>query len=247
VTDLRLYERGLRTAVACWTAYARTISGGSVHRLPGVDVAVFTAGPERDVFNNAVLHHGLAAPERRAAIEAMAETYADAGVTAYAAWVHDDDTPMLDDLAERGFTHQETTWAMGRALEGVRPSGNLGHDASDWLDYLRVLELPPGLLTDADPSDFQVVVERLDGEPSSTGMTFDHDGDCGIFNVATLEAARGRGLASSVVASLLGRAAARGCTTATLQSTELARGVYSRQGFQEVGRILEHGPPVAHG
>ena len=33
--------------------------GADVHRLPHVDVAVFTDGPERDVFNNAVLAHGV--------------------------------------------------------------------------------------------------------------------------------------------------------------------------------------------
>ena len=114
-TDLDLYRRGVETAVACWTSYARAIPGADVHRLPHVDVAVFTDGPERDV--NAVLAHGLGAQERRDAVDALVTTYADAGITSYAAWVHETDTAMLAELTGRGFVHQETTWAMGRSLD----------------------------------------------------------------------------------------------------------------------------------
>jgi hypothetical protein len=84
VTDLDLYRRGVETAVACWTSYARAIPGAGVHRLPHVDVAVFTDGPERDVFNNAVLAHGLGAQERRDAVDALVTSYADACITSYA-------------------------------------------------------------------------------------------------------------------------------------------------------------------
>ncbi len=243
LSDLELYARGMRTAVACWSSYARTIAGGAVHHLPGVEVAVFTEGPERDVFNNAVLGHGLPTRQRRAAVDAMRSTYRDAGVTAYAAWVHESDTAMLEDLTSSGFVHQETTWAMGRQVDATAPVADSVVGLGDWDEYLRVLELPPGLLRDADPHDFHVVVGRLDAEPVATGMSFDHDGDCGIYNVGTLEGARRRGLGSAVVGSLLHGAASRGCATATLQSTAMARRVYSDRGFRDLGRILELGPP----
>jgi ribosomal protein S18 acetylase RimI-like enzyme len=242
VKDLDLYERGIRTAVACWTAYARTIAGGAVHRLPGADVAVFTDGPERDVFNNAVLGHGLAAPERRATVNAMTATYAAAGVTAYAAWVHESDDAMLAELAARGFTHEETTWAMGRAVDPA-PARDARVTPAEWDVYTRVLDLPPGLLQDADPADFHLLVGSVEGDSVATGMAYDHDGDCGIFNVVTRERARRRGLGSAVVAGLLADAADRGCRTSTLQSTEMARRVYVAQGFRDLGRILELSPP----
>jgi ribosomal protein S18 acetylase RimI-like enzyme len=73
-------------------------------------------------------------------------------------------------------------------------------------------------------------------------MAFDHDGDAGVYNVGTLERARRRGLGSAVVGVLLHDAVARGARTATLQSTGMARGVYARQGFHDLGRILELGP-----
>lgn len=241
--DLDLYRRGIATAVACWTAYARAIPGAQVHRLPHVDVAVFTDGPERDVFNNAVLAHGLGAQERRDAVDALVTTYADAGVTLYAAWVHETDTAMLAELAGRGFVHQETTWAMGRSLDPAAGASHADVDAGTWAEYLRVLQLPPGLLERADPGDFHLALGRLDGDPVATGMVFDHDGDAGVYNVATLERARRRGLGSAVVGVLLRDAVARGARTATLQSTGMARGVYARQGFRDLGRILELGQP----
>jgi ribosomal protein S18 acetylase RimI-like enzyme len=63
-----------------------------------------------------------------------------------------------------------------------------------------------------------------------------------VFNVGTLEPARRRGVASALTAQLLQEAAARGCTTATLQATEMAEGIYAAAGFRDLGRILEYVP-----
>ncbi|MGC4111491.1 MAG: GNAT family N-acetyltransferase [Nocardioides sp.] len=241
--EISLHLRGLRTAVACWEAYAGTIAGGTLHRLPGIDVAVFTDGPEREFFNNAVPAHDLDAAQRRAAVDALVSTYADAGITSYAAWVHETDRGMLDELTSRDFRHQETTWSMGRTLDADPPSDREDVDPGSWAEYLRVLELPAGLLEDADPADFDIAVGRVDGAAVAAGMAFDHEADTGIYNVGTLKRARRRGLGSAVVARLLREATTRGSTTATLQSTEMARGVYAGQGFADLGRILELGPP----
>jgi len=73
-------------------------------------------------------------------------------------------------------------------------------------------------------------------------MAFDHDGDCGVFNVATLEAARRRGLGTALTARHVHDAAARGCSTASLQSTAMAERVYAAVGFRDLGRILEYVP-----
>ena len=237
-----LYLRGVETSVACWTEYARTTAGAAVHHLPGVDVGVFPEGPEREVFNNAVLAHGLARADRARALDAMVEAYADAGVSAYAAWVHESDTAMRADLGDRGFVVQETTWAMGRTLDDVPdepPDVDLAPD--DWHEYLRVLELPPGLLTTADPTAFHVSLARLDGETVAAAMAFDHHDDCGVYNVGTLPRARRRGLAGALTLVQLREARSRGRRTATLQSTEMGRRVYAGAGFRDLGRILEHG------
>ena len=73
-------------------------------------------------------------------------------------------------------------------------------------------------------------------------MAFDHGGDCGIYNVTTLERARRRGLGTALTALHLHDAVARGCRTASLQSTPMAERVYAAVGFRDLGRILEYVP-----
>ena len=80
------------------------------------------------------------------------------------------------------------------------------------------------------------------GENVATGMAFDLDGDCGIYNVGTLEHARRRGLGTALTALLLHDALARGCQTASLQSTDIAEGVYAAVGFRDLGQIFEYVP-----
>src|SRR4029079_4846484 len=87
MTSEDLYARGVRTMLASWEAYAHGARGACVHRLPGVAAAVFPAGPERDVYNNAVLD-GAA---RDTATHEMEAVYAAAGVARFAAWSHERD------------------------------------------------------------------------------------------------------------------------------------------------------------
>ena len=118
--DANLYHRGVATLLAAWEQYAHASEGAAVHRLAGVAAAVFPTEPERSVYNNTVLKRGLAASRRAEAIAAMEAAYANAGVTRYAAWVHESDRPMRSDLERRGYTLDEVTRAMGMALDDIR-------------------------------------------------------------------------------------------------------------------------------
>lgn len=238
-----LYARSTATLLASWEEYARGSSGAAVLRLGGVAAAVFPAEPERTFYNNALLDRDLGAGEREMAIDAMRAAYAAAGIARYAAWVHESDDEMRQALTARGYALEETTRAMGMSLDelvGPRPAIELGR--SDWSEYMRILGVPAGLLGGADPAAFHVLVARLAGENVATAMAFDHDGDCGVFNVTTVEGARRRGLGTALTACLLHDAAARGCSTASLQLTEMAERVYAAVGFRDLGRILEYVP-----
>jgi ribosomal protein S18 acetylase RimI-like enzyme len=227
----------MATVVASWAEYARGVPGASVQRLPGVSAALFPEGPERAIYNNAVL-------ERPEAVGALEAAYAEAGIGGFAAWTHETDAPIRNELAGRGYAVVETTRAMGMSLEGappLPPDVELG--PASWSDYLRVGDLLPGILAGVDPDAFHVVVGYLDGAAVAAGIAYDHDGDCGIFNVGTLERARRRGIGTAVTAALVRDAHERGCETATLQSTPMAEGVYAAVGFRDLGRILEYGPP----
>jgi GNAT superfamily N-acetyltransferase len=241
MTAADLYGRGLATLVASWEEYARGAAGATVRRFPGVAAAVFPAGPERDVYNNAVLDRALPAAGRAGALDAMEAAYAAAGITRFAAWTHESDLAMRSELERRGYAVEETTRAMGMALDRIRlPRADLELGPPDWAGYLRVLGVPPGLLAGADQAAFHVLVARLDGADAATAMAYDHAGDRGVYNVTTHEQARRHGLGTALTAALVHDARERGHRTASLQSTAMAERLYAAVGFRDLGRILEY-------
>jgi GNAT superfamily N-acetyltransferase len=246
LSDAELYRRGSATLVASWEAYARGAVGASLKGLPGVAAAIFPDGPERAVYNNALLDRGLSPDERAGAVEVMQAAYSAAGITRFAAWVHESDQPMRGELERRGFTVDDSTRAMGMALDDVtvpRPQIELG--PATWPEYLAMDDgLPPEFLRDADHAAFHVLAVRVDGELAAAALAYDFDGDTGIFNVETLERARHRGLATALTAAQLYDARSRGSQTASLQSTPMGERVYAAVGFRDLGRILEYVPPV---
>jgi ribosomal protein S18 acetylase RimI-like enzyme len=156
----------------------------------------------------------------------MEDAYRAAGVTRFAAWAHESDEAMRLDLERRGYHLDVTTRAMGISLDELHgPEHELELVPTTWPEYLEAFHLHPGLLVRADHSVLRIAVAGLDGERVSTAMAFDHEGDCGIYNVETLVRARRRGLATALTTLHLRAAVARGCRTASLQATAAARRV----------------------
>jgi ribosomal protein S18 acetylase RimI-like enzyme len=241
--DEALYRRGLATQLRCCEAIARGARGAAMLRAPGVTAGVFPHEPERSIYNNAVLEHGLGPAERTAALDAMEAAYASAAIDRFAAWTHESDEAMRAALAARGYRLVEATRAMGMALSELNvPRPELDFAFGDWPEYVRRMHehgAPAGLYAGVDPAGFQVLLARRGDECPAMALGFAHESDYGIYNVSTLEHARRRGLATALTARLLHDAAARGYRTATLQSTEMAERVYAAVGFRDLGRILE--------
>ena len=244
MTDAELYTRGIATLVASWEVTARGSRGAAVRRFDGGAAAVFPADPERRLYNNAVVDRNLAPAERAKALDAIEAAYADAGIDRFAIWVHEGDEAMRAELDLRGYAVAESTRAMAMTLDDIlmpRPRVELA--PADWQEHLRLVGAPPGLLGGADLSAFHLLVASLYGESVSTAVALDHEGDCGIYDVATLEHARNRGLATALTALHLHDALARGCRTASVQSSPMGERVYASVGFRDLGRILEYAPP----
>lgn len=241
LSDAELYRRGIETLIASWEVYARCARDASVQRYAGVTAAVFPAEPERSVYNNALLERNIGHFARARAVDAMQAAYAAAGVERFAAWVHEDDSAMRCDLESRGYTLDTTTRAMGMPLRELRvPRPELDLRSLEWAEYLRVFELPKDLLQGDTHAALRMTVAWLDGAPVSSVLAFDCSGDCGIYNVGTLPHARRRGLATAITAHVLYEAQARGCESASLQSTPMAERVYAAVGFRDFGRFLEY-------
>jgi len=76
----------------------------------------------------------------------------------------------------------------------------------------------------------------LGGRPVATALASVHAGVVGIYSVATVPEARGRGLGRAVTLAAMDEGASRGATVAVLEASEMGRPVYERLGFEETGR-----------
>jgi len=79
----------------------------------------------------------------------------------------------------------------------------------------------------------QTFLARLDGQPVGTALGVRAGGVLGIFNVATISAARRRGIGRAVTLAALRDGAAAGCRMAVLQASEMGHPVYERLGFRD--------------
>jgi ribosomal protein S18 acetylase RimI-like enzyme len=242
IPNERLYERQAATLLASWRAYSRHSDGAFVRDAEGAGIAVFPSPPERAVYNNALLSPGLCPERRSAAIEAMEDAYREAGVERYAAWAHEAEPELIAELSARGYRLDTSTRAMAMALDRLpeRPEG-LELASMDWDEYARRFLLP-GLLVGADAAEFHLRVASLDGEPVGAVIAYDHEGDCGVYNLGTLPVARRRGIGTALTLLALHEARERGCATASLQATTVAERLYAWLGFRDLGRYLEHVP-----
>jgi ribosomal protein S18 acetylase RimI-like enzyme len=80
-------------------------------------------------------------------------------------------------------------------------------------------------------------VAFVDAKPVGGAAVFFAEGVAGIYNVAVVPAARGRGIGREVTLAALRAARALGYSLSTLASSDLGLPVYERIGYEEVCRI----------
>jgi GNAT superfamily N-acetyltransferase len=81
------------------------------------------------------------------------------------------------------------------------------------------------------------VLAHLDGRPVACGTAYLAGATAGLYNIATLEEARGRGVGYAVTAILMQLARRAGAAHAVLHATEAGRPVYERAGFVKVCEV----------
>jgi predicted GNAT family acetyltransferase len=100
--------------------------------------------------------------------------------------------------------------------------------------------MPPTLL--ANPN-VRVYVGLEDGVPVATSMAFRIDEVLGIYNVATIESARGRGYGTAMTWAVVADAEP-GVDLVILQASALGRPVYEHMGFRTVVEYEELEEPT---
>jgi GNAT superfamily N-acetyltransferase len=84
------------------------------------------------------------------------------------------------------------------------------------------------------------VLARAGGAVVGTGTLFFTAESAGLYNIATLESARGRGIGYAVTAALMELARSHAHDTAVLHASALGRPVYERLGFVEVCQVPQY-------
>jgi hypothetical protein len=231
-------------------AYYRLIAGGHPDSFvatprPGVQATVVPVSPERSL-PNAVLY-----TEPEAVLDAydeLAALYADVGVNAWTVWVRPGDDALAAELERRGHKIDGTPAIMGAPLDELDLERRVELDLEPEPRWRVLGELndsaygvPPGSLSEPlagiPPGDYTMLVARLDGMPVACAVFETVGGDCEAGFVATLPAARGRGLCGELMREGLRRARDAGATSATLEGSPMGEPIYSRLGYRSLGRM----------
>jgi ribosomal protein S18 acetylase RimI-like enzyme len=237
------HRRMYRSFAAVIGATAAGTEGGRALEPDGVCAAVTPAIPERSVFNSVVYED----PDALArSLDDLAAAYDDAGVRAWTVWVPESDRASARLLERAGHELDADPLAMVLELDELSDpdAGDLDWDDTAPIEEVwRVNDLAYGYESGTferglgAPPDgvYRFYRARLDGETACVVGTADVEGDCGMYWVATLPEARGRGLVSRLMSVALAAGRDRGSDISTLQATKLGRPVYERLGYRDIG------------
>ena len=231
-----------RSMRAFWLANAAATDGGSMLELPGVAAAIVPAMPERSVVNCVVYDNADALESR---LDWVAGAYDAAGVQAWTVWVHESDARTQSMLAHSGHVLDGEPMGQARDLQAIEPpaDGELelarsptpaDFDPVIWAAYGWT---GFGKALPAFPDHLHPYLALHEGHAAACLGIFDHAGDAEVQFVGTIPDARGRGLATKLMRRALVDARERGCTTTTLQATQMGQPVYSRLGYRDYGRV----------
>jgi GNAT superfamily N-acetyltransferase len=230
-------DRMLRTMRHAWGAMGRR--GSHWTERDGIGVLVSPHVPERSVVNSVT-------PDRGADVEAaydwLEEQFAE--VHAWTVWVPETETELIAFLESRGHKLDADPAMMVLDLPGWEPPvepvewqpasveelARINEAAYPWRDG----SMERAILGAAfDDREFRLYLAE---DAAVLGIN-DCDGDAGVFMVATLPEARGRGLSTRLLAAAMVEARDRGCEISTLQATKMGEPVYARLGYQRFGAI----------
>lgn len=231
-----------------WEGFARlqALLGGSarhgvVLERDALVASIVPHAPDSPALNAAVALEPAAA---LSALEELAGCYSRAGVRRWGVWLDGDERAARRALQAAGLNLATASPGMGAALDEL--DLDLDETAARTSDLRTV-----GRVNDQAYGNVDARLERtlaalppqrlyayrvdLDRKAAAVALALHHGGDCGVSFVATVPGARRRGLASRVMGATLADAGARGCTTVSLQATEVGERLYERLGFRRLG------------
>jgi GNAT superfamily N-acetyltransferase len=213
---------------------------GSVLTREGLIASVVPSAPDSPTLNAAV---AIEADQAPAHIEELRHRYREAKVRRWGVWLDSRASLAAQALAHHGMVVTTASPGMGAHIEQLEtPSNGDPPTSADLPTVGRVNDLAYGNYdgrlerTLAPLPNGVLYGYRVDhqGKPAAVALALHHNEDCGVSFVATVPKARRKGLASEVMRQALQHAAKKGCTTTTLQATDVGERLYRALGYRHL-------------
>lgn len=264
--DLALARCAQENVVATFVMAGRCMAGGRVDELDGATVV--TTGLPLLLFNQVLVVDGAAGDATAASIRAGVGLFRALGkrfVVTLRGGLDDAYIPVATDLGLEPLP--ESPWMPGMAMHPLPAPGGLalpvGHeirpvtDAAGLADHADVLAdgfgMPHEWATAFATETMLRVPEATfyvgyqDGSAVTSGLGVRVGRTVGVYNIATVEAARRRGMGAAMTMRVVEDGAAAGCDVAILQASEMGQPIYERLGFRTVCEYFGYVEPGGEG
>jgi ribosomal protein S18 acetylase RimI-like enzyme len=212
---------------------------GRTLQREGLVASIVPNAPESPTLNAAVALDPDQAPEH---LQELAHRYSKARVRRWGIWLDGGASLAAQALNQAGLIVTVASPGMGAAIEDLDATDDKKPQPTDLATVGRVNDLAYGnfdgrlerTLTPLPNGVLKAYRVDLGGRPASVALALHHDADCGVSFVATIPKARRRGLATEVMRQALTDAQRSGCTTTTLQATDLGERLYENLGYRRL-------------
>jgi len=215
---------------------------GTVIERDGLVASVVPSAPDSPTLNAVVATEPDEAPRHLHELKAR---YDDARVRRWGVWLDDRASEAAQQLTKTGMVVTTASPGMAAYIDELPDTNGNPEDAPAEADLETV-----GRVNDLAYGNYDGRLERTlrplpngilhgyrvdhDGGPAAVALALHHHKDCGISFVATIPKARRLGLATKVMRQALSQAQHDGCSTTTLQATDVGERLYHHLGYRRV-------------
>ena len=200
--------------------------------------SIVPSAPDSPTLNAIVATDPEAAPRH---LEEMQTRYRDAGVRRWGVWLDDHASLVAQQLSQAGMVITTASPGMGAVIDELQAQPETPN-TTDLTTVARVNDLAYGnydgrlerTLAPLPNGILKGYKVEHNGSPAAVALALHHGDDCGVSFVATVPKARRRGLASAVMRQALTAARQNGCTTTTLQATDVGEKLYANLGYRHL-------------
>ena len=214
-------------------------AGGTIVEQRGVVASFVPTAPDSPTLNAAIALEAAIDP---AALEELADRYEQIGIHRWGVWTDGSKRAVVAVLERAGMRMTSSSPGMGAAIDALALNGRAPAAAADLATVGRVNDLAYGnpdgrlerTLAPLPPGLLRAYRADHGGRPASVALALHHKRDCGISFVATAPHARRQGLATDVMRRVAVDAREAGCTSTSLQATNLGEKLYTALGYRKV-------------